>query len=512
MKMHSFVLGIVLIVAVLTAAAFADVQVSSSSVSPTTLRPGLTGSISFTLSNTGTSSISGVTLYPSGNGFEFLSDKVSLGTIGASGSTQANIPFKVKPNAESGIYNIIISIYWSETTTSGGTGYKTIQIPVTITKQTIFGVSSEPVTIGIGDDFEINASINNKGGKASNLIMSINSQYFILKDSSQLVLGDIGAGETMDINVPLSSNLSMPAGKYSVPILLNYQDELGNLQQTTATLGTIQAVKGFVDFSITPTIDSVASPGRKIEMSLSVRNDGTIEANSVRCTISSLLSDFLPIGSSQQLLGDIKQGESVVVYYDVGISATATPGYYPVAISLDYLNKQGEVQTTITKNIGIEVTGVPKMSIITSTSPSPVFPGGKYSLNIQVSNVGTTNVKSLTVHIEGESFTILENSPSKYIGTLKTDDYSEVSYDVFVGSETAPGKYPVKVTMEFLDTYNTEGQFIKETYVHVISKDDAAGAGSGGMDMFSTITLLVLVAVIAYLVYRRFFKKKKNNH
>lgn len=508
MGMRSLVFAIVLILAT---AVFADVQVSSSSVSPTTVRPGLTGSVSFTLSNTGTSSITGITLYPGGNGFEFTADKSTVGTIGASGSTQVNVPFKVRPNIEAGVYNLVIAIYWTETTTSGGTGYKSIQIPITVSKQTIFDVSSSPVTIGIGDDFEITANVKNTGGKASNVVMNLSSQYFILKDSSQIVLGDIAPGQAKNVTVPISSSLSMPAGTYSVPVMLSYQDDLGNLQQTTATLGTVRAVKGFVDFTLTPSIDSVAAPGKKMMMSIDVRNDGTLEANSVRCSISSSSSEFLPIGPSQKLVGNIKTGETKKVEYEIGISSSAPPGYYPVAVALDYLNKQGEVQTTITKNMGIEVVGEPKVTVITSTSPSPVTPGKKYSLGIQVSNIGTTDLKSLTVHVHGESFTILENSPSTFIGTLKMDDYSEVSYDVIVGPNLAPGEYPVRVTMDFMDSYNNERQIVKESYLQVVSPQTVNG-GEGGIDMISTLAVLVIVVVVAYFGYRKFFRKKKNSH
>ncbi|MFH0817946.1 MAG: CARDB domain-containing protein [Candidatus Micrarchaeota archaeon] len=495
------------LVIVFAAAAFADVQFTSTTVSPSTPRPGNTGSISFTVTNTGTSAISGLTLAPSGNGFESFSDSVSVGTLGASGSTQTSIQFKVSPNTESGVYNIMINVYWNENTASGGTGYKLVQIPVTVSKQTIFQISSSPVTVGIGDDFELKATIKNTGGRASNVVMAINSPYFIVKDSSKLIIDDLGRGAEASINVPILTNFSMPAGLYAVPVSISYQDDLGGIQQTTAILGTVQAVRGSSDFSVTSSTDSAASPGKRVKMTITVRNDGTLATKSVKTTLSSASSNFVPLGSSQRLIGDMKPGETASTSYDVGISASATPGYYPIVLSVDYLNRQGDAQATVTKDIGIEVIGEPKLSIITSTNPSPVAQGGKYSLGVQISNTGTTGVNSLRVTVESDSFIVLDNSQTAFIGNLKTDDYSQVSYNVLVKAGTLPGKYPITVKMNFADAYNAEKEIVETSYLQVIEPDVAASLGmNGNGGSGNTILLaigLVVVLIIAYLIYRR---------
>ncbi len=487
--------------------AFADVQFTSTSVSPSTLRPGNTGSVSFTITNTGTAGISGLTLYPSGSGLEFSTDRVSVGTIGTSGSTPMNIQFRVSENVDSGVYNLVINAYWSETTTSGGTGYKLVQIPVTVSKQTIFQISSNPVTVGIGDDFELNAQIKNTGGRATNVILALDSSYLIPKDNTKMIFSSIGKDETINVSIPISTNLSMPAGVQTIPVTITYQDDLGNIQQTSATLATVQAVKGFVDFSVVPNLGSSASPGKKVRLSLDVVNDGTLMVKSVRCTLSSASSSFLPLGSSQRLLGEIKPGGSTSVFYDVGISSSASPGYYPLIVTIDYLNKQGESQATITKNVGVEVVGEPALAVITSTNPSPVTPGGKYSLGVQVSNVGTTDVKSLSVTSESDSFTILDNSPTSFIGNLKTDDYSQVSYSVLVGKDLQPGKYPINVKMNFMDSYNVRREITETAYLQVVAPDVAAMAGVGGgdgsgMNVILVVGLIVVVVAI-YLIYRR---------
>ncbi len=494
-----------------SALTFADVQFGSASVSPSTPRPGNTGSVSFTITNTGTASITGLTLYPSGNGFEFLSDKIAVGTLGASGTTQGSVQFRVSPNVESGVYNIMINAYWNENTVSGGTGYKTVQIPVTVSKQTIFQITSSPATVGIGDDFEMRAQIKNTGGRASTIVMSVSSPYFIAKDSSKMVISSLGNNEEANVTIPILTNLSMPAGLYAIPISISYQDDLGTIQQTSATLGTVQAVKGSVDFSVVTTTDSTPAPGEKVKMTITVRNDGSLMAKSVKCTLSSASSSFIPLGASQRLFGDIKPGESASITYDVGISSGAVPGYYPLSLSIDYLNKQGDVQTSVSKNLGVEVVGEPKLYVITSTTPSPVTPGGKYSLGVQVSNAGTTEIKSLRVTVESETLTILDNTPTAYIGNLKTDDYSQVSYSVLVSKDVQPGKYPITVRMKFMDAYNNEKEIVETSYLQVVAPDIAAlamnGGGGGGSGILVIVGLAVVV-VIAYLVYRRL--KKQN--
>ncbi len=506
--MNRLTLALVLVV-LLSWFSFADVQVSSISVSPATLRPGNTGSVSFTLTNTGASAISGLTLYPTGSKFDSLADKVSVGNIGASGSTQVSIQFRISPDADSGVYNLMVNSYWNDNTVGGGIGNKIIQVPVTVSKQTIFSISSSPQDVSIGGDFELDAQVKNTGGKATNVVMAIDSQYFVATESSGLLLGDIPAGATANVKVPISTSPTMPSGVYSVPVTITYQDDLGSIQQATATLGTVQAVKGFVDFSVIPTLDE-ASPGKTIRMVLSVRNDGTLLAHTLRCSVSSSSAFFLPVGSSQKLVGDIKAGETASVSYDLSISSVATPGVYPVILSFDYLNKQGEPQTTITKTIGVEVVGVPKLAVITSTTPSPVTANGRYSLSVQVSNVGTTDVKSLTAEIGGDSFTVLDNSNSIFIGTLKMDDYSQASFNVLVNKNVQPGKYPITVKMKFMDAYNTEQELDQTAYLQVVSPEIAAettASQGGGLGTAGIVIVLLVVVVLAYLAYRKFFKK-----
>ena len=75
----------------MVAFASADVQITSYSVLPTTLKPGVTGSATITVSNPSTTTLSGVVIYQGGEQFTFTSNRVQLGDL-VSGDLQPQTP------------------------------------------------------------------------------------------------------------------------------------------------------------------------------------------------------------------------------------------------------------------------------------------------------------------------------------------------------------------------------------------------------------------------------------
>jgi hypothetical protein len=194
--------------------------------------------------------------------------------------------------------------------------------------------------------------------------------------------------------------------------------------------------------------------------------------------------------------------------FEVGVSGTTPAGYYPLTITVNYLNINGESQTAVQKQVGLEVGGSPQLSITPNTNPAPISAGGIYALSLQFSNTGTINIRALALSISSEDFEIL-SSPENYIGSLNLDDYSTVDYTIHSKSNLKPGNYPIHVSMSYRDAYNVLHTETQDVLLEIVSPDVAALTQKPtGMSLTSILIIVIIIGVIGYFVYTRYFKKK----
>jgi hypothetical protein len=496
-----------LMLVALVAVASADVQITAYSVLPTTLKPGVTGSASITVYNPSTSTLNGVVIYQGGEQFTFTSNRVQLGDFGSLGSTVITIPFIIKDNVTPGVYNLRLDAFWTE---GSSTYTKTFSIPISVTNPPIFRFSFtllKPITPG--ESFTVDGQIKNEGGSVSKVVLTVNSTSFFFDQISQVSLGDLATEQNVSFKLPIVASASVSSGVQSIPLAVSYQDPLGAAQYTSITITPVNVVKSSVDFLVEARSEkSVIKPGDKTKLFVNLTNNGNSNAYSARVTISSASTYFTSLGQSEKYFELIQSASKKQMEFEIGVSGSAPTGYYPLTITINYLNVNGEAQTAIQKQVGVEVGDTPEVSITPNTSPAPISPGGKYSLSMQFSNTGNINVRALEVSVKSEYFEILD-SPKSYIGSLNTDDYTSVQYTIYSKRELKPGTYPIHVSMRCKDAYNTEYNTTQDVMLEVVSPDIAALTQTpAGMSLTSVFIIIVVMVGLGYIIYRRYFKKK----
>lgn len=493
--------------------AFADIVPSAFSVSPTAFRPGVAGTLSFTLTNTGSTSITGVELFPAGYPMSFFSDKVSVGTLGPGASTTVAVPFKVNENAPAGVYNLQVSGYWTDVDTNG---YKTFSYPITVSSSITFQVSSIEVEQGQitpGDAFTVAAVITNTGGQAKNVRLTSSSTEFTFSGSSQILLGDAAGGQNSSVRIPLIASSSLSPGVYTVPITVTYEDGLGATQTSILSISPVSISKrsSYISVSMSPGTSRIL-PGQKVTVTVNLTNVGTEEARFVKVTLAANGSAFVLLNSGEKYVSSIPVGGTQSVTFDLGVNAATPAGFYPVLLYVAFSDSRGVSQTPLSQYAGLDVAGVTSLDVISSTSPSLVTAGSKYSLSLQVSNIGTSQLKSVRVQAAGDGLFELLGSPYSYIGTLNVDDYSTVTYPVLVHGSVEPGAHTFDVTLTYRDADNVERSVVKQATLYVVSPEVAAaanGAGMGGINYYLVCPVVLVLGVAAYFGYKRFFGRKK---
>lgn len=504
---------VLLLLCMFACVALADVAPSGFSTSPATLKPGVSGSLSFTLTNTGIYSISGVDLYPSGYRLQFFSDKISVGSMGPGASTVVTVPFKVEDAAAAGVYNIELSAYWVDPV--GGSARKTFSVPVTVSSAVAFQISSitfNSTQIHAGDAFTVNAVITNTGGAARNARLSSGSANFPFAGSSQITLGDLSTAQNTPVTIPFSADSRLTPGLYSIPLTVTYEDELGAAQSASLSIGPVTIYRSAAFFNITarPAAAHVL-PGQRARVEVNVTNVGAEAARFVKIALVSNTSTFVPVDSSDKYVESIAPGETKGVSFDVGVNTGTPPGFYPLLVTITYSDPRGAEQPQVRQITGIEVAGVSALDVIASASPGPVTAGRKHTLSLQVSNVGTFQLKSVRVSVSSSSFDILV-APDAYIGTLNVDDYSTVTYPIYTHADLEPGRHPFIATITYRDSDNVERTMAKNVYIDVVSAETAARAtgATGGMDFwFLAFAGLIVLLVAYFVVYKRFIAKRR---
>jgi hypothetical protein len=465
-------------------AASASLYVDSYTVTPSTLRPGEEGAITFSIRNVAASAtessvqVDDVQVYfsaPAGLEFKSKSPYI-VGTIDASGAAVVSIPFRVLSTAQSGIFTTTFQISQKDKTE-----LKTLNALIKVVNPPIISFSSDHQTV-LSTDL-INLTITNNGGLAGKATLSINdSSNFSFIGLTQVYLGDVSG--TITVPVPLDSR-KVNEGLSSIPFILSYQEEGGDLVVETRYMPVVvKKEKADVSFiQVDPIITN-----RDNTLTIKVRNKGR------------LLEDFRVIltdesvkaKDSQQIsLGTLASGDEKE--FSVPVFVSAQPGVKSTQFDLKWVEDDVEKEELLT--VPIAISSDAEVGIYLDAKPTPLAVGGDFTLSATVSNLGSYKIANVVVALESNSaFDILNIQREQYIGNLDNDAFSTVQYKIRVKNTIAPGDYPMVFKVRYKDQ---SGLWIEKNVGATVSIRPASEGvqkdnGSG------TMLLIGGIAVVAF--------------
>jgi len=484
----------------------------SYSFSPSTLKPGTSGSINLVLQNSATEYVSGATLSASGPGLAF-SGNIYLGDLANGGTTNVAVPFVVKSDARAGSFAASLTVGYTSSAYLGTTGasrYVTLSVPYTISTTTGIEVSTIetlPQTVSPGDRFTLKIRLRNTGGSIYNAVITAGDS-FTLDGVSRVETGDLAAAAEAEKEIPLIASTSLATGLQSVSLTLIYDDSTGVEKTEQLSLGPV-AISEKTPAAIVGISATNTNPGSRTELVAKVTNAGATALQNVRVSLQPA-SFFVPLEYAEKSLGTLEAGETKEVAFAIGISPATSPQYYSVSLGVSY--DAGRGTETETKSLGVEVKGKTEVSTSASTNPTPITSNaGSYSLSVQVSNMGDAAVRALSVSIDSPLIQATDTNYN-YIGTLDVDDYSTAQYAIITKPNLAPGNYPLHVTLRYKDAFNAPHEEQHELQLQVFSPEVAAmSTAKGGADNTGwTVAIIVILAVGGYVVYVQFIRKKKH--
>ncbi len=271
-------------------------------------------------------------------------------------------------------------------------------------------------------------------------------------------------------------------------------------------------VKGFQSILAVESINVLPEnkvPGQPATTIITLKNvaDSVIKNIKVKLDIDD--TDFAVVGSSaEKIIRSINSQETEQVSFDI-ISAAATESKtHSIPLEIEYMDEDGTA-FSISSSFGIKIYDPPSY-ILTLDESTVKTPGSNGNIVVSISNIGQSDINFLTVELlESDQYEILSPTSVMYLGNLESDDFETADYTIHVKGESV-GDIPLKLKLNYKDSYNKIFSEEQEVTLHVYPKQEAMAYGLVPKPNFTTTIIFVLIigAIVFYFV-RRNIKRKK---
>ena len=381
--------------------------------------------------------------------------------------------------------------------------------------------STNPITVAPGSDGYLQLTLKNAGtaGAYNIQVNGISYDPYITVDSSGIRnLGSLGSGDSTTYLFKFSVSSSAPTGLYTIRFSINYYNsaDYSWSEINPTAVVSVQAPSSLGISSVEP---STLSAGETTNLNFSLVNSGVGAISNIVLTWQMPDNEILPLGiSNRQIIPSLNGGSSVTVPVNVAVSSSASPGVYPMTISLSYFDKSGTKQN-VTTSVGIKIGGTTDFDVVVQDSSS-----GTTSLSI--ANIGVNPATSVSVSIPNQQNFAVSGAASTFLGILNPGDFGVASFQISSRFSTAnrsatasanqiPDARNLNVEISYSDT-SGERQVVQKA-VSLNPSVSATSSNSGSFTrsrgLLSGTVLYALIAiigvVIVFLVWFFKFRKRK---
>lgn len=467
----------------------ATFSIVSSTVNPEQVSPGEFGTLDLIVSNAGTSTVTGLNAEIRATDQITINRNVNIGDLSPGAQITISIPFKVKENARTGIYQIELDFFGVgdtyTTSTSGITSSRGVINKKVFSTLKIISAPVLQISLSeneISDLSELNIIVTNTRGNAREVYIRILNDDIGFSNKDLIYVNSISEREEISTMIDARNAVD---GTQKLRFKIDYQDELSNIYSDEREI-TITVRKESGDLVFTQ--DNSIITGVQQDLVLKARNDGNTIEN-LRVTLND--DEVQMYGVSTINVGTILKGETKTI--TIPVIASSKPGSQTVLMNLKWIEQNQEKEST--KIVPVKISSDSEIGVYLDARPTPLTLNEETVISVTVSNMGSYPIEATTVNMESEAFTLLTIEKEQYIGGLNADDFSSVQYRVMVKGEEK--EYPVKLTIKYKDS---SGEWKTSTINKIISPAYSEVQKSTGIE-FVLLGALVVIGGI-YWWYR----------
>lgn len=257
------------------------------------------------------------------------------------------------------------------------------------------------------------------------------------------------------------------------------------------------------------TVPEEVVPGDTATLSLDVSNMGTNDLRDIRIRgiMPSQLTFLNDISTRKVSL--LPAGESRNLKFNLIALPTASGGVYTANLMVDYINAVAdEIHENYT--FAMIIGSDPEIFITADTTEiyKKTLPWSRPSGKVTVTffNNDVSDIKFLTVELKESSDYDIIKASKDYIGDLDSDDYESVDFRIKL--KTGKDQIVLPLLITYKDPLNNDYSEEIEAVLKIRTADEL-GISTNGTALWAF--LIIVIAVIAFFVYRR-YKNKKHNH
>ncbi|MFZ2456137.1 MAG: hypothetical protein WAX07_06650 [Candidatus Altiarchaeia archaeon] len=317
--------------------------------------------------------------------------------------------------------------------------------------------------------------------------------------SSKVFVGDVSRGQDFRLEYDIKpSNV----GVCSFSLLMDYSDISGNSMKENLPV-SIDVQRSDADFKVSDVSYTSASPGTAVNVTVSLENLGSAQANDVSVT-AQLSSPFTPIGSSERFIGDIGKHGKEDVSFRLLVDSQADVKAYEIPLTIEYFDAAG-VKYAVKKTIGLALDGKPELQLFLERSDL-LAPGTTGRVTLSVVNKGYAEVKFLSVGLLPTENYAVSLPAESYVGNLGSDATVTEDYEITVNKNASSGTIPLTVRLQYKETNSNVDQIVlSDVDVNVLSGQEYSARQSSGsvspliMGLEGLMALVALGLIVSFL-------------
>ena len=215
---------------------------------------------------------------------------------------------------------------------------------------------------------------------------------------------------------------------------------------------------------------------------------------------------FSLYGSGSKNLGRLEgrkfSSDAVFADFKLRVDPAAVDGEHELLLNIYNGDAKKEYKDQFFVDIENE-----KISLKPYVASSDIIVGGtKGSITIDIANSGGYDVNSLELTLlPSENYKLLSTSNYIYIGDVDADDVESEDFDIYVEKNLQQVNIPLRLTYEVDDHEYIDDHTLT---LNLLTTSEAKKLGLVKSSIGSWITILVVVVIVGYIVYRKRFRKR----
>jgi len=356
--------------------------------------------------------------------------------------------------------------------------------------QSIFDITltdQSPFPVNPGETVTIDVQVQNIGfGETSDKTIEImpKDPFTLLPGEEKMhKLSTIPAQGTRSFTYRLDVASDAPTNTYDI----EYRIYTGSIRDEFELYTVEINVEGEANLILDEvyTNPETLEPGAIADVIVKVKNIGTGTARDLQVSLNSTHDEIKQVlAKGKVYVGDLGPGETKTAILGISVGSSAEEKTYSVKLFTDYKD-EGNTDTQESFSVGLPVKGTINLDIIKKEASA-----SRGTLRIEVANKGTTEAKSLEAKLMLDDQTI----GIDYISSLKANKKTTFEFPLVYEGTGA-------LVMDYIGPGIEKSQITKE----VVFNFERPSQGDGT----SILLVVIAIIIIAYFLYRKFIRKKK---